>query len=523
MRCTACGHASTLLKLKPNWREGRTPAEVRLIEQKLIELEKLYEDNPLAAVSFDKIPKQERYIGSKHFYKLLAAGNGFGKTFTGTVDDLIQLCDREVLPARLLKYKRWDPPFHMRIVVPKFGLAESVALEKFRELTPPAQLIGGNFDKAYDKVNRKLRFANGSWVVFNTSDQDVNAHAGVELHRVRFDEEPEGELGFRIYNENLMRLRKAMPDAQVCFTFTPQNGLGWTYELFWEERGEEVEPGVFEDDKMLIVVASMLDNPYIDGAALLEMANLPPEEYAARVEGKFVSFHGRVLEVRDRHRVDPPDPKHVRQLDTLVGIDPGIARAAAVWVGFDRDNVALVYDELYPSGMTAPEFAQAIKDKNEEWGVKPQQYIIDPSARNRNLATGENIESLFLKEGIPTLPGQNDRRTGILQMRARLAADPTGLLISKACVNLLKETERWVVAEDEKLAEDKATAGGDTFKTKGPDHAADSLRYTLFERLWYQPAAKSKKLWHPSMGGAPPASWFTHSVENSGPPLGSMT
>lgn len=507
------------MKLKPNWREGKTPEQVREIERHLVELERLYEENPLAAVSF--YPKQERYVASKHFYKLFAAGNGAGKTFTGTVDDLIQLCDADVLPEKLRKHKRWDPPFHMRIVVPKFGLAESVALEKFRELTPKDQFLGGNFDKAYDKVNRKLRFANGSWVVFNTSDQDVNAHAGVELHRVRFDEEPEGELGYRIYNENLMRLRKAMPDAQVCMTFTPQNGLGWTYELFWEERGEEVEPSVFESDRMLIVVASMLDNPHIDGEQLLEMAALPPEEYAARVEGKFVSFHGRVLHVDEEHKVAPPERRHVRSLDTWVGIDPGISRGGVVWVGFDRDGVALMYDELYPRDMLVPDIAKAIKEKNAQWGVTPVAYVIDPSARNRSLTDGERVESLFLKEGIATLPGQNDRRAGVMQMRARLAQN--ALLFSTACVNALKETERWVVAEDEKLAEEKASTGGDTFKTKGPDHLMDPLRYLCLERIWYEPPSAKKRLWHPSMGGAPPASWFPDASSTSGPPMGSMS
>lgn len=507
------------MKLKPNWREGKTPEQIKRIELELFELERAVEENPLNAVRLE--PKQERYVACTRFYKLLSAGNGFGKTFTGTVDDLIQLCDRSVLPARLARFKRWEPPFHMRIVVPKFGLAESVALEKFRELTPKDQLQGGSFDKAYDKVNRKLRFKNGSWVVFNTSDQDVNAHAGVELHRVRFDEEPEGELGYRIYNENLMRLRKAMPDAQVCFTFTPQNGLGWTYELFWEERGEEVEPNVFENDRMLIVVASMLDNPHIDAVTLLEMADLPPEEYAARVEGKFVSFHGRVLQVDEEHKVDVPDRKHVRSLETWVGIDPGIARGGVVWVGFDRDNVALVYDELYPKDLTVPEIAARIKEKNAEWGVTPRAYVIDPSARNRSLTNAESVESLFLREGIPTLHGQNDRRAGVMQMRARLGQ--RGILISRGCVDLLKETERWVVAEDEKVAEDKPSTGGDSFKTKGPDHLCDPLRYVCMERLWYRAPDSEKKLWHPSMGGAPPASWYRHVESRSGPPMGSMS
>jgi hypothetical protein len=34
-----------------------------------------------------------------------------------------------------------------------------------------------------------------------------------------------------------------------------------------------------------------------------------------------------------------------RTLDVVVGIDPGIRNAGFVWVGFDRDLVAYVFDE----------------------------------------------------------------------------------------------------------------------------------------------------------------------------------
>jgi hypothetical protein len=47
-----------------------------------------------------------------------------------------------------------------------------------------------------------------------------------------------------------------------------------------------------------------------------------------------------------------------------VGIDPGVARGGVVWCGFDRDNVMLVFDELYPEGKTVGEIAKEIRAKN---------------------------------------------------------------------------------------------------------------------------------------------------------------
>jgi hypothetical protein len=72
-------------------------------------------------------------------------------------------------------------------------------------------------------------------------------------------------------------------------------------------------------------------------------------------------------------------------LQVYVGIDPGIARGGVVWCGFDRDNVMLVFDELYPEGKTVEEIALISGRRTAEWGIEPDVYVIDPSARNRSV------------------------------------------------------------------------------------------------------------------------------------------
>jgi hypothetical protein len=72
------------------------------------------------------------------------------------------------------------------------------------------------------------------------------------------------------------------------------------------------------------------------------------------VDGNFVHFAGAV----DRSRRMTSSRSRGRRgstyacLDVYVGIDPGIARGGVVWCGFDRDNVMLVFDELYPENKT---------------------------------------------------------------------------------------------------------------------------------------------------------------------------
>jgi hypothetical protein len=142
-------------------------------------------------------------------------GNGAGKSWIGTLDDVIQLVDREVVPKHLQEFKHWEPPFFLRVVVPKQKILDTKTIPEFRAMVPASQCRGGSFDKAYRGSEGKLYLENGSWVLFNTSDQDRDAHAAVELHRCRFDEEPEGEHGKGIYTENVARLRRFIPHAQI--------------------------------------------------------------------------------------------------------------------------------------------------------------------------------------------------------------------------------------------------------------------------------------------------------------------
>jgi hypothetical protein len=542
---------------------AKLPADKRAqAEALLAQLADLKEENPLQFVHVcaedcgvpgcRPYPKQAAFLRAWDFRKAFFGGNGAGKTEVGVIDDLIQLCDRAVLPERLQRFKRWDPPFFLRVVAPKMANIEGTLLEKFRVLTPKSQLVDGKFDKSYDKVHRRLRFRNGSYVLFNTADQDVDAHSGVRLHRVHFDEEPEGAHGRQIYHENLMRLRDFMPDAQVMFTMTPLFGLSWSYEELWERR---------DDDGTFCVVASLLDNPYVDGAALVAEASrtMSKQELEARVEGRFVHFTGRVVDLNDSHVVDDPPSQHVRSLGMYVGIDPGIARGGVIWAGFDRDNHLLAFDELYPEHLTVPEIALEIFLKNARWGLgNPQDrrsaaklvrerleggacsqeqadafmrllrmptgpqpiYVIDPSARNRALTNAQSVEAEFQRCGVYAVHGQNDREAGILQLRARL--EHKTLLVAKGCRWLRWEAERWRTAKDEILSEETSSAG-DAFSTKGPDHLWDPLRYVAMERLMFTPPKPNiRELWKP--GFSPPREyWGMAPSRRGGPPLGDMS
>jgi hypothetical protein len=471
----------------------------REVREKLGRLKGVLGANPLQLA--EPYPKQREFLAARELRKAFFGGNGAGKSWVGVLDDVIQLVDRDVVPRHLREFKRWEPPFFLRVVAPKQAVLDTVTLVQFRAMIPPAQLRGGSFDKAYRGSERKLYFENGSWVLFNTSDQDRDAHAGVELHRCHFDEEPEGEHGKGLFTENWARLRRFLPDAQIMFTMTPLFGQSWTYDEILMRR---------DDPDTHVTRASMLDNPFLPGkdALLRGFAHLSDAERRMVVEGEFASFLGAVVSLSDEHIVPKVDRRSLRGQAVYVGIDPGIAVGGIVWVAFDRDNSMLVFDELYPQDMTVEDQAKAIFEKNAFWGIERPTYIMDPSGRNRSLVNAQSVEAEFQKHGIYSLPGQNDRGAGIMQLRGRL--ENSGLFVAENCKAVRWEAKRWLVAKDEKTSEESSQ--GDQFVTKGPDHTWDPIRYVAMERLFFRPTQRTRK---PALrpGFTPPPEFYRRHVE----------
>jgi phage terminase large subunit-like protein len=455
----------------------------------------LLEDNPL--LSFEPIyEEQHSFLESRATVKMFAGGNRSGKTTISVVDDIIQAVDRTCLPDHLLPYKHWEPPFLCRIISPDFtSTMEAVIFEKIRDYVPRSQLLGGNWEKAYDKQRRMLQFDNGSRFFFLTAEQDVDKHSGAALDRVHFDEEPPGDKGLQLYRENMMRLidRK----GQMVLSMTPLFGFSWSMDEIWNRR-DEAHISTWQVD--------MDKNTTLDETQKrLILDGMSKEEISARKEGKFVHFGGLVYpEFSDEHLVDPPQPDHVRGLSTFVGIDPGVRRMAVLWCGFDRDNHALFYDELYLEDATVEQAVEAINAKNADWNVTPDAYIIDPSARNRTLTNAEQVMSEFARYGVYCVPGQNAVEPGIFQMKRRLQHHPA-VLVSRAC-----EFFRW------EMARYRYDPKNPAIPLKQNDHLCDTGRYLLMARAWGAPADKPTNATRPRF--TTPAPFYDE--PESVPPMG---
>jgi phage terminase large subunit-like protein len=438
-------------------------------EKALAEFERYQEINPLLRYNVPGTPKrhekQLEFHASRDPVKCFVGGNRSGKTTAGIADDLIQAVDAELLPPHLAPYKRWDPPFYCRIITPDFtATMEGVIFQKLRELCPKEALVAGRWEKAYDKQRRRLHFQNGSWFDFLTYEQDLDKFGGAELHRIHYDEEPPGEKGRQIRQECRMRLMST--DGDEVFTLTPLLGLSWFYEEVWEQRFSE---------GITVVQVDMDDNPWLtDQAKDRLLAGMTTEETQARKSGRFVHFSGLFYEEFGNEHIAPtPDRKHVKQQSIVVGIDPGLNFTGVVWVAFDEDNSALVFTEFLGEQLVVKDIAEAIRAKNKEWGIDPDFYVIDPSARNRAMGTGEQVEAEYIRQGIPVSHGVADRAVGILEVKRRLQQKT--LFVSEECDRLLWEFPRYRKDPNSRNEFDAV---------KQNDHELDALRYALMSRAW---------------------------------------
>lgn len=451
---------------------GRAADEARSLLERY---ERTLEVNPL--LGYEPHPKQAQFHASTARRKCFFGGNRSGKTTAGLLDDLIQACDREVIPEHLLPYKKFEPPFYCRIVCPGEDLLFGVVFQKLREWVPRTQLLGDSWERAYQKSLGLLHFKNGSFFDFLTYGMDVSKFGGTAKHRIHYDEEPPED----IYNEGKVRLAD-YKGADTLFTMTPQKGMSWMFDAIWEpwQKGE-LRHG-------MVVQVSMDDNPYLaEEEKEIALEGYSKEELEARKEGRFVHFHGMIYGEFSRSRHVMPEVEVLPdQCRIYVGIDPGMRHmAAVVWCYLTPDDEMVVFDELALKGYTVSQVADAIRLRNQRWGqvqadgtvipLKVDWSVIDPSARNIEHITGRSIQMEFADHQIVTILGQNSVTAGINRIKERLQNDR--LHIAANCKTLIDQFRRYRWATPTRTENEPKEQ-----PVKADDHLLDALRYVVMSR-----------------------------------------
>jgi phage terminase large subunit-like protein len=479
---------------------SRLPADE---QAQALEILRSYEsalkDNPL--LGYEPHPKQIVFHAGTEQLKAFLGGNRSGKTTAGVLDDIIQAVDRDCLPDHLQSYKKFEPPFHCRLVCPGEDLLESVIFQKLREWCPASQLRGDRFDKAYEKSRGILHFKNGSFFDFLTYGQDLDKFGGTAKHRIHYDEEPPRE----IRQEGKMRLLD-YEGADEIFTMTPFSGMNWMFDEVWEAW----QKGTLEDGK--VVVVDLDENPYISSKQKIKLLKgYSKEELEARKSGRFVHFAGMIYgEFSRNEHVIPeiaPDETGQRHLpagsNVYVGIDPGVRHMAAVlWAYLNPEDTMVIFDELALQGQTVKQVCNAIKLTNQKWGqrthtgsivpLQPSWYVIDPSARNIMHQTGRSDQMEYTDHGIVTILGQNDVTSGINRVKERLQAHR--LLVTANCAETIDQFRRYRWSTPNRIEDDPKEK-----PVKTDDHLLDALRYVVASRPYANPQSKEDELIHPML------------------------
>lgn len=436
-------------------------------DRMLAELDGRLLDNPLETFR-PHSGSQEQFFSASTGVVAAFAGNRFGKTCSLVVRSLIECLPTDLIPPHLLRYriKPRGVPAKGRIICPgKTTHVQGVLIPELRKWCPRHALKGANFDKAYRTQEAILEFLNGSWIQLMTYEQDVDKFGGAALDFIGYDEPPPQD----IREECVFRL----PYIE-WFAMTPLKGAGYVHR--------EVYKKAEEDPDITIIKGSIHDNTTLsqkEKEKALKVVDGDPLRRRAREFGDFVFFGGLIYPDLNRVIVEASEIPALSDLDIVVGMDPGIRNAGFVWMGFDSDNHCHIFHDLLIQDGTPKDYKDAIDQINKRFGIDQingghgPTYVMDPSMRNRSLATGESVQGVLNRMGLFPIPGINDVEAGVQDIRKRM--QDKSLSISKSCRGLLADLEDY-------HAEDRPD--GEFKPVKGFDHRADAMRYACMYRAW---------------------------------------
>lgn len=316
-------------------------------------------------------------------------------------------------------------------MIPKSKIVEKSILKKMG--TP----------MAIDLCDVKHVSGGTSTIQFFSYEMDREKFQGSSVNLVWFDEEPPKD----IYEECKMRVLDT--SGNILFTFTPLNGTTPLYEdiladpnikKFWLTMDE----------------AKHLKTEDID--RLLE--GMSEADKKARRMGIASSGEGKIFNFPESdYTIEPFEiPAHWRRIG---GLDVGLTHpTGAICAAIDDDSDTIyVYKQYRVQNKTAFEHAANLK----HWGVK---FLIDPSAFNRQIGTGQSTASIYQDEGLDLIKANNSVDASIIEIRRLMGSGR--LFIFNNLDMLLKEL---------RMYRTKKTPEGNTKIVKEEDDLIDPLRY----------------------------------------------
>ena len=259
-------------------------------------------------------------------------------------------------------------------------------------------------------------------------------------------EEPT-EISEKEYQEINRRLRgQKLPEGhfrQIILSFNPIDRNHWLFKDFFERENDAFKQKY-----------TYKDNRFIDDEYKKVLENLKEQdEYAYQVYclGEWGVFKGQIYSnyIIENFENDFEE--------VIAGVDFGYNNPSAYILIGIKDNEVYIFDEIYRTHLTTPEFIDLIKEKNRIWDINPQVYCETEPDRNRELE----------KAGLIVYEAKKDVILGINFVKTKK------LHIHERCLNTIKEIQGYKYKEDR---------NGNILEepVKFNDHLMDAMRYALY-------------------------------------------
>lgn len=329
----------------------------------------------------------------------------------------------------------------------------------------------------------QLHLMNGSIIGFKSCEMGRTALQGAALHWASFDEEPPKD----IYDE--VRTRLTDYSGRSWLTFTPVNGMSWSYDEFVDDETRDMSSEIF--------TASMWDNAVSVGGYLPDARIRQYEESISdpimrriRVYGEYHNQVGRIYKQWNKkiHSISElpqeffaDDHTLKSQFEVTLAIDTGRGFAGALSLVDYFGNV-FMFDEYFAEDKTINTNAHALTNLCHKYGIWPGTCVVDESSQFKQ----DLAEHGFICE-----PSDRDVDKGINVVMEYMAyndtkplgpkySNPMVYVVGPNCPRFLKEVVRYQWKPPAKTG---ASVGAPrTEPLKKDDHMMDCIRYTLVRR-----------------------------------------
>jgi len=378
-----------------------------------------------------------------------------------------------------------------------YGELEDNFISVLKELYPQE-----TFGYVYRDKNKTAIFNNGSRVMFRALDSEKNAQKilGIEFQFMIVDEANNYDISI------IHRLSGSLRNARVS-GFVPTllmtgnpGGMADQYfktrfvnpdKRFWDEY--EVQ----SENSFMFIPASVHDNPTVDQSYVDWLKSLPEHLRKAWLEGSWEIFEGQFFEEwsNKTHVIEPFNIPS--DWDRIAGLDLGFTKnhpTVCLWLAQDPTTKDLyIYREYAAYGVTE----QYILDiKAMQHGEHVRAIYADPSMFNSSIKQRFDDESpdfMFMREGLPLTPANNDRINGWRVMKQWLhwtQNKPPRMYVFDICHTLIQTLPSLRYAKTGNI-------GGvykEDLDTNMQDDAVDALRYALVSGYGYPTPSEAELL-----------------------------